>query len=103
MVADDETVFGGDSKQGMSSVVAVGPGLVAVGYDRLGGQEDAAVWTSPDGLFWSRVPHDETVFGGHDWQWMNSVVAGGPGLVAVGTENLGGELDAAVWYWTPDE
>jgi hypothetical protein len=50
----------------MSAVVAGGPGLVAVGHDDAGEDEDAAVWTSPDGLVWSRVPHDEAVFGGGD-------------------------------------
>lgn len=35
---------------------------------------------------WSRVAHDETVFGGSEDQWMtmHSVVSREPGLVAVG-------------------
>ena len=37
---------------------------VVVGVDGSGGDWDAAAWTSPDGLAWSRVPHDEPVFGG---------------------------------------
>ena len=44
------------------------------------GDEHAAVWTSVDGITWSRVPHDEGVFGGDDGeddQRMNSVIAGG--------------------------
>ena len=44
-VAHDETVFGGDGQQAMSSVTAGGPGLVAVGRDL--GREAAVVWTSP--------------------------------------------------------
>jgi hypothetical protein len=44
----------------------------------------AAVWTSVDGLSWSRVPHDEALFGGATLQTMESVAAGGPGVVAVG-------------------
>ena len=51
---------------------------------------DAAVWTSVDGLAWSRVPHSEAVFGGAGDPERNpamlSVTAGGPGLVAVGTD-----------------
>jgi hypothetical protein len=95
----------------MSSVVAGGPGLVAVGSDfNIDGDSDAAVWTSPDGFNWSRVPHDEAVFGGAGEQGMSSVVAGGPGLVAVGSDGIGVwvltssdqdfdpvDADAAVW------
>jgi hypothetical protein len=92
-VPNDEGAFGSahdDARPWMKSVTVGGPGLVAVGLDG----SDAAVWTSVDGLTWSRVPHDDDVFGGNDeeWQGMNSVTVGGPGLVAVG----GGE-DARVW------
>ena len=85
-VSLDEAVFGDGEP---SDVIAGGPGLVAVGAD----VPNAAVWTSVDGLTWSQVPHDEAVFGGEGQQWMNSVTVGGPGLVAVG----GGSLGAAVW------
>jgi hypothetical protein len=118
-VAHDEDVFGGQGEQRMVSVTTGGPGLVAVGTDGYSykGDEDsftegpaelaadAAVWTSPDGFTWSRVPHDEAIFGGLDEQRMESVTAGGPGLVAVGS--VTGELvawyahDAAVWT-SPD-
>ena len=49
---------------------------------------------SPKGPFrWERVdPADETIPGG-----MAAVVAGGPGLVAVGVDGSGGDYDAAVW------
>lgn len=97
-VPHDETVFGGGDIS-MSSVTAGGPGLVAVGWD---GEiladipdSDAAVWTSVDGITWSRVPHDEEVFGG---AWITSVTVGGPGLVAVGgTDGYFTDGDAAVW------
>ncbi|HUU61161.1 MAG TPA: hypothetical protein VMX37_02095, partial [Acidimicrobiia bacterium] len=56
-----------------------------------------AVWTSADGLVWSRVPHDEALFVGVDAQQMIAVIPGGPGLVAVGYGVSGGETDAAVW------
>ena len=101
-VPHDEAVFGGDSRQAMSSVTAGGPGLVAVGDDAWNA---AAVWTSPDGFTWSRVPHDEAVFGGlgdNDWGRMFSVTTGGPGLVAVGEASKpGGAIVAAVWT-SPD-
>jgi hypothetical protein len=119
-VPHDEAVFGGDSRQMMLGVTKGGPGLVAVGTDGYSYQEDddyqhveipdelaadAAVWTSPDGFTWSRVPHDDATFGGLGEQRMESVTAGGPGLVAVGS--VTGELvgryafDAAVWT-SPD-
>jgi hypothetical protein len=98
-VPHDEAVFGG---AGMSSVTAGGPGLVAVGWFEEDGEngQGAAVWTSVDGFTWSRVPHDETVFGGEAGQRMTSVTAGGPGLVAVGFDGGGifsGEYNAPVW------
>ncbi len=93
----DESVFGGEDIS-MRSVTVGGPGLVAVGWD---GEliadipdTDAAVWTSVDGVTWSRVPHDEGIFGA---AFMMSVTAGGPGLVAVGMDGPWGDGDAAVW------
>jgi hypothetical protein len=94
-VPHDETVFGGSS---MRSVTAWGSGLVAVGsVEQVSdtGDGDAAVWTSVDGITWSRVPHDEEVFGA---AFMNSVIVGGPGLVAVGgTDWHRTDGDAVVW------
>ncbi len=99
-VPHDESVFGGANSQTMWDVTVGGPGLVAVGWD---GQDilntkvdiDAAIWTSIDGDTWSRVPHDEEVFGA---AWINSVIVGGPGLVAVGgTDGYFTDGDAAVW------
>ena len=51
-----EAVFGGEGFQAMKSVKTRGgaPGLVAVGLDASGSDRDAAVWTSPDGITWSR-------------------------------------------------
>jgi len=96
-VSQDEAVLGGESDQEMVSVIVDGPGLVAVGWDTSGGDQDAAVWSSEDGISWSRVSHDEAVLGGDGDQWMLSVTAGGPGLVAVGSDTSGEDSDAAVW------
>ena len=94
---------GGVSRQEMFSVTTGGPGLVAVGFDRSGGDRDAAVWTSPDGITWSRVPHDEEVLGGERFQGMRSVTLGGPGLVAVGLNGPGDDPDTDTAVWTsPD-
>ena len=101
-VPHDEAVFGGPGYQEMQGVVASEiVGLVAVGFDSSGGDADAAVWTSPDGLTWSRVPRDDVTLGGAGDQQMLKVVAGGPGLVAVGSDDSGGDVDAAVWT-SPD-
>ena len=40
---------------GMFRVTEGGPGLVAVGWD-MSEDPDATVWTSADGITWSRVP-----------------------------------------------
>ena len=55
------------------------------------------MWTSTDGITWSRVPHDEAVLGGEIRQEMFDVTVGGPGLVAIGSDESRGDLDAAVW------
>ena len=96
-VPDDEAIFGGAGTQVMVGVTVGGPSLVAVGFDESGQVEDAAVWTSPDGITWLRVPHDEAVLGGAGHQRMVSVTVGGPGLVAVGWDGSSGDLNAAVW------
>jgi hypothetical protein len=95
-VPDDEAILGGASDQSMWDVTRGGPGLVAVGMDE-SVDGDAAVWTSADGISWVRVPHDEAVFGGGGFQRMGGVTVGGPGLVAVGRDDVGGNVDAAVW------
>ena len=102
-VPHDEPVFAGLDGGEMLSVTAGGPGVVAVGWDLSGDPTDAAVWTSPDGVTWSRVPDAEEVFGGAGDEGMASVAAGGPGLVAVGWDESGDGLvvDAAVWT-SPD-
>jgi len=96
-VPHEETIFGGTYDQVMSAVTVGGPGLVAVGYEWSGEDWNAAVWTSADGLTWSRMPGDESVFGGPGDQLMAGVTAGGPGLVAAGTDASGGDEDVAVW------
>jgi hypothetical protein len=86
----------------MVSVTAGGPGLVAVGSDG-SGDEDAAVWTSVDGLTWSRVPDDESVLGGVRSQMMLSVIDREQGLVGVGRDDVDGDRDAAVWLERPQD
>jgi hypothetical protein len=111
-----------DSRLGwLNDVTADGPGLVAVGSGYVPGGEPgegqthartAAVWTSPDGETWTRVPHDPDVFGSGvhtgtgpgDWS-MEAVTLGGPGLVAVGTAPDGPAAwtsrDGLTWVLVP--
>ena len=65
----------------------------------------AAIWTSPDGNEWTRVPHDPEIFGepSPDPPFYNrsiqGVTRGGPGFVAVGydTGSESAPYGAAVW------
>jgi len=96
----------------MSSVTVGGPGFVAVG-SKIESEDfeepgiSAVVWTSVDGITWSRVPHDEAVFGGPGNKAMNSVTAGGPGLVAIGVDgdNAGvwTSVDGFTWSRVPHD
>jgi len=83
----------------MRAVTVGGPGLVAVGFEA-DGDWAAAVWTSSDGLTWTRVPNDEAIFDGVEDQMMEAVTAGGPGFVAVGQDYGSDDVGAAVWTST---
>ena len=95
----NEAVFG---SAGIGGVIAGGPGLIAVGSRSVvrGVVNDAVVWTSPDGITWSQVPHDEAVFGSAN---MNSVTPFGSGYVAVGGTGTGQIRSGNAVAWTsPD-
>jgi hypothetical protein len=80
----------------IADLEAGGPGLVAVGYAE-GNGNDAAAWTSTDGVLWTRVV-DDAAFGGPGNQWMDAVASGPAGLVAVGTSYTeSGGARGAVW------
>lgn len=81
--------------QFITDVVEVGSGLVASGIDASGLDPDAVIWRSPDGFTWTRVA--SPLFGGPGAQGIHGLAVGGPGLVAVGFDASGGNLDAAVW------
>jgi hypothetical protein len=88
---------------GVSAVTAGGPGLVAVGLASETPTPSprnetwmAAVWTSTDGVTWSRVPPQPEVLGGPDFQAMATVATGSSGLVAVGQSSQ----DLTVWTST---
>lgn len=68
-----------------------GPGFVVPGVDA--DFTDPAVWTSPDGETWTKVPYDEAVFELEGFQPYPSAIPGGPGVVMWATDAWG----AVVW------
>lgn len=89
---EDEAFGGTGDRATVLSVTAGGPGLVAVGMVDAASAENggAAVWVSEDGYAWARVLDEALGWGD---QYITSVTAGGPGLVAGGGDSRG----AAVW------
>jgi hypothetical protein len=102
-VAVPEGLFAEDEYA--SEIVAVGSRLVLLGREDCDGDRRAAVWTSEDGYVWSRLPHNKafqlTPSGSPQCPFgFRDVVAGGPGLVAVGDVAAPGPtntIKAAVW------
>jgi hypothetical protein len=81
----------------MHDVAAGTTGLVAVG------EGSAVAWTSPDGIAWTQVPHDQTGFGPEEVPGsteIHVVAAGGPGFVAIGEVDDTGPL---VWVAAPPD
>lgn len=102
-VPEDRGVFGGRGDQVMLSVAAGEFGVVAVGWEGAGLSSDTVVWWSPDGQAWTRET-PTSVEADVSFLAFDSVIAAGPGLVAVGRQVIAGmaEEDAAVWVaeWT---
>lgn len=108
VLPDDELGVPGDAYPGdVSSLTVFGDGYVAVGAaptDESGGQEVAAVWTSPDGRAWTRaldpdltpptppIPSGVSTSRGS----IQSVAEGGPGLVAIGSVFTGTFVDGTL-------
>jgi len=90
--------FGGPGHEEMFDAAALGAEVFAVGFLTTdAGDRDAAIWVESGGG-WSRVDQDSIRGPGN--QQINAVLPAGPGLVAVGTDDAGGDLDAAVWTST---
>ena len=102
-VTPDEAVFGGDGEQEMLGIAQGDDGrYVIVGRDNPTGgddfNDDAAVWVS-DGVVFDRVDPTQAAFGGAGKQVMTRVISGGPGFIAVGTDDTTGSdvPDAGLW------
>ena len=81
--------------QEIADATVVDGTIVAVGHDDAGGNRNAAVWTSSDGRRWTQV--SGTSLGTTGEQRMDAVATTGDDVVAVGSERIGGDVDAAVW------
>ncbi len=79
-------VFGGAGDQEVMGLSAGGPGAVAVGYSAVSTGVDrdytALVWTSPDGVTWTRTQSSADALAGGR---LTSIMRWGPGLVAGGS------------------
>ncbi len=81
--------------QEIADAAVVDARIVAVGHDETGGNRNAAAWTSTDGRRWTQS--SGTSLGTTGDQRMDAVATEGRGVVGVGSERTGGDLDAAVW------
>jgi DNA-binding SARP family transcriptional activator len=81
--------------QEMTTVTTLGSLVVAGGFTTTSEGTDAAIWISSDPVEWRRV--SDPSLGDVGDQQINAVVAGGPGLIAVGQETVDGDQDAVVW------
>jgi hypothetical protein len=80
-------------------VMAFRGGFVAVGLAGQGDTGKAAVWTSPDGIAWTRS--DDPDLGGPGSQYIKGIASWGEGMIAVGRDDGPHGSDAAVWVGTP--
>ena len=96
-VPDAQLPDTGDEKVRLYEVTTGGPGLVAVGVRVSAEELDAAVWTSPDGETWSVATDLEEALRGQGGQFMADVIAGGPGLIAVGGDGVAFGFNTAIW------
>ena len=89
------TSLAGPGDQQILGATTLGEQLVAVGSSTSESDDlDAAIWVRSGGT-WTEVADGS--LGGPGDQQIAAIVAGGPGLVAVGSDTSGGDLDAAVW------
>jgi hypothetical protein len=92
----DDGSFAGPGNQQAYGCAAGEDGFIVVGSDDRSGDADARVWTSDDGLVWTRV--ESGLLGGGGDQWASAVasVPGGGWLVG-GTDTEAGDGDIALW------
>jgi hypothetical protein len=93
--------FGGPGDQDIKRVAVLKSGIttgfVAVGTSTLNGDSDAAVWTSSDGIDWTRAPDPNDELGGSGNQGMADVQSFGDELIAAGFDTSKNGRDGAIW------
>jgi DNA-binding SARP family transcriptional activator len=87
----------GEGQQQINAILVGGPGLVAVGQETVGDDQNAVVWTSVDGVEWERVEDLEGSLGGPGLQQMSAITVSEGMFVAAGTDEVENETDGAVW------
>ena len=81
-------------------MAALQEGIISVGRDVTTG--NAAVWTSPDGVTWTRVAHEDALFG--DGKMLTATADGTRAVVIGGTgDELADCNPCDAWVWDPDE
>ena len=98
-VSPSEEELAAPGHQVMAAAAATDALVVAAGYDASGGDRDAAVWISTDGVDWEQVEGADLITPGD--QQIMGITATSTGFVAVGYDGASGDWDAAVWL-SPD-
>jgi hypothetical protein len=92
----DDGSFRGAGNQQAYGCAASGDGFIVVGSDDRSGDADARVWTSEDGLEWTRA--ESGLFGGGGDQWASAAAAvPSGGWLIGGTDTAVGDGDVALW------
>jgi hypothetical protein len=100
----EDDSFGGPGSQQAYGCAASDQGFVMVGSDDSSGDADARIWTSEDGVSWTRVESGQ--LGGAGDQWASAVAAvpedQDGGWLIGGTDTVNGDGDVALWRLHPD-
>lgn len=87
-------------EESIRAVTAFGAGFIAVGSRDLEGEQDGAVWFSPDGTTWEQV--DVPTMGGAGRQGVFAIVAATNGTIVAGgyATDASGQGKPAIWTST---